>query len=176
MWKEPESDATNTENDVTDETAEALNGSRDRRRVGRRGWYKMADRFDKLTESAPRTTLPGRGLRFNHNYIGTEHLLPLARGRGVAPRYSNRRWLNRSSGVHHPRRSSHRAKSATPRQEGNRLAVDEARWLASLHRHGASAPGLVREGEGIAALRLKASQPDKVRLCRLDPPQSQPRA
>src|SRR5438445_13015154 len=37
----------------------------------------MADRFDKFTERARRvlTLAQEEALRFNHNYIGTEHLL-----------------------------------------------------------------------------------------------------
>src|SRR2546422_4201506 len=50
----------------------------------------MADRFDKFTERARRvlTLAQEEALRFNHNYIGTEHfLLALIReGEGVGAR------------------------------------------------------------------------------------------
>jgi len=48
----------------------------------------MADRFDKFTERARRvlTLAQEEALRFNHNYIGTEHLLLglVREGEGVA--------------------------------------------------------------------------------------------
>src|SRR6202035_634272 len=48
----------------------------------------MADRFDKFTERARRvlTLAQEEAQRFNHNYIGTEHLLLglVAEGEGVA--------------------------------------------------------------------------------------------
>src|SRR3989304_1843041 len=48
----------------------------------------MADRFDKFTERARRglTLAQEEGQRFNHNYIGTEHLLLglVREGEGIA--------------------------------------------------------------------------------------------
>ena len=48
----------------------------------------MADRFDKFTERARRvlTLAQEEAQRFNHNYIGTEHLLVglVREGEGVA--------------------------------------------------------------------------------------------
>src|SRR4026209_949396 len=48
----------------------------------------MADKFDKFTERARRvlTLAQEEALRFNHNYIGTEHLLLglVREGEGVA--------------------------------------------------------------------------------------------
>src|SRR5919108_383429 len=48
----------------------------------------MADRFDKFTERARRvlTLAQEEALRFNHNYIGTEHLLLglVREGEGIA--------------------------------------------------------------------------------------------
>src|ERR687884_619322 len=50
----------------------------------------MADRFDKFTERARRvlTFAQEEAQRFNHNYIGTEHLLLglVREGEGVAAR------------------------------------------------------------------------------------------
>src|SRR5215211_5529413 len=61
----------------------------------------MADRFDKFTERARRvlTLAQEEAQRFNHNYIGTEHiLLGLVReGDGVAARVLNNLGIDLSS-------------------------------------------------------------------------------
>src|SRR5213075_1474216 len=124
----------------------------------------MADRFDKFTERARRvlTLAQEEAQRFNHNYIGTEHiLLGLVReGDGVAARVLN----NLGAELHKVRsavefiigrgdRMVMGEIGLTPR--GKRvieLAVDEARRLDH-HYIGAEhlLLGLIREGEGIAA-------------------------
>src|SRR5947208_12426523 len=122
------------------------------------------DRFDKFTERARKvlTLAQEEATRFNHNYIGTEHLL-LGRGRegeGVA------RKVLSNLGV-----ELNRVRSAvefiigrgdrmivgeiglTPRaKKVIELAVDEARRLGH-HYIGTEhlLLGLVREGEGVAA-------------------------
>src|ERR671936_326889 len=122
------------------------------------------DRFDKFTERARKvlTLAQEEATRFNHNYIGTEHLLLglVREGEGVAAQ------VLRSLGV-----ELNRVRSAvefiigrgdrmivgevglTPRaKKVIELAVDEARRL-SHHYIGTEhlLLGLLREGEGIAA-------------------------
>ena len=122
------------------------------------------DRFGKFTERARRvlTLALEEAMRFNHNYIGTEHLLLglVREGEGVAAQ------VLRSLGV-----ELNRVRSAvefiigrgdrmivgevglTPRaKKVIELAVDEARRL-SHHYIGTEhlLLGLLREGEGIAA-------------------------
>jgi ATP-dependent Clp protease ATP-binding subunit ClpA len=124
----------------------------------------QGDRFDKFTERARKVLQLAQeeAERFNHNYIGTEHiLLGLAReGDGVAAR------VLRNLGI-----DLHKVRSAvefiigrgdrmvlgeiglTPRAKRViELAVDEARRL-NHHYIGTEhlLLGLVREGEGIAA-------------------------
>src|SRR5438045_2005096 len=124
----------------------------------------MSDRFEKFTERARKvlTLAQEEAQRFNHNYIGTEHLLLglVREGDGVATRVLN------NLGV-----ELHKVRSAvefiigrgdravmgeiglTPRaKKVIELAVDEARRL-NHHYIGTEhlLLGLVREGEGIAA-------------------------
>src|SRR5512141_3153057 len=124
----------------------------------------MADRFDKFTERARKVLQLAQeeAQRFNHNYIGTEHiLLGLVReGDGVAARVLNNLGIE-----------LHKVRSAvefiigrgdrtvtgdiglTPRaKKVIELAVDEARRL-NHHYIGTEhlLLGLLREGEGIAA-------------------------
>jgi ATP-dependent Clp protease ATP-binding subunit ClpC len=124
----------------------------------------MSDRFEKFTERARKvlTLAQEEAQRFNHNYIGTEHLLLglVREGDGVAARVLN------NLGV-----ELHKVRSAvefiigrgdravmgeiglTPRaKKVIELAVDEARRL-NHHYIGTEhlLLGLVREGEGIAA-------------------------
>src|SRR6187551_3722070 len=124
----------------------------------------MADRFDKFTERARRvlTLAQEEAHRFNHNYIGTEHLLLglVREGEGVAARVLT------NMGVQLPKVRSAvefiigRGEGAvigeiglTPRaKKVIELAVDEARRLD--HSYIGTEHlllGLVREGEGIAA-------------------------
>lgn len=138
----------------------------------------MAEKFDKFTERARRvlTLAQEEAQRFNHNYIGTEHLLLglVREGDGVAARVLN------NLGVQLPK-----VRSAvefiigkgeqmvmgeiglTPRaKKVIELAVDEARRLN--HSYIGTEHlllGLVREGEGIAAgvLESLGVSLDKVR-------------
>ena len=127
------------------------------------------DRFDKFTERARKvlTLAQEEATRFNHNYIGTEHLLLglVREGEGVAAK------VLANLGV-----ELNRVRSAvefiigrgdrmivgeiglTPRaKKVIELAVDEARRLGH-HYIGTEhlLLGLVREGEGIAAKVLES--------------------
>jgi len=124
----------------------------------------MPDKFDKFTERARKvlTLAQEEAHRFNHNYIGTEHLLLglVREGDGVAARVLS------NMGVQLPKVRSAvefiigRGDSMivgeiglTPRaKKVIELAVDEARRL-NHHYIGTEhlLLGLVREGEGIAA-------------------------
>ncbi|CCF82914.1 ATP-dependent Clp protease ATP-binding subunit [Nitrolancea hollandica] len=124
----------------------------------------MADKFEKFTERARKvlTLAQEEAQRFNHNYIGTEHLLLglVREGDGVAARVLS------NMGVQLPKVRSAvefiigRGDSMivgelglTPRaKKVIELAVDEARRL-NHHYIGTEhlLLGLVREGEGIAA-------------------------
>jgi Clp amino terminal domain, pathogenicity island component len=127
------------------------------------------DRFDKFTERARRvlTYAHEEATRFNHNYIGTEHLLLglIREGNGVAAKVLD------SLGVELNRvrsqvefiigRGDHMIVGEvglTPRAtKVIELAVDEARRLGH-HYIGTEhlLLGLVREGEGIAAAVLES--------------------
>ncbi|HEY8448800.1 MAG TPA: ATP-dependent Clp protease ATP-binding subunit [Thermomicrobiales bacterium] len=124
----------------------------------------MANQFDKFTERARKvlTLAQEEAQRFNHNYIGTEHLLLglVREGDGVAARVLS------NMGVQLPKVRSAvefiigRGEGAvvgeiglTPRaKKVLELAIDEARRL-NHHYIGTEhlLLGLVREGEGIAA-------------------------
>jgi ATP-dependent Clp protease ATP-binding subunit ClpA len=124
----------------------------------------MGDRFDKFTERARRvlTLAQEEAQRFNHNYIGTEHLLLglIREGSGV----SSKVLTNLGVEVHKVRSAVEfiigRGERAvlgeiglTPRaQRVIELAVDEARRMKH-HYIGTEHVllGLVREGEGVAA-------------------------
>jgi ATP-dependent Clp protease ATP-binding subunit ClpC len=128
------------------------------------GEMGMADKFDKFTERARKvlTLAQEEAQRFNHNYIGTEHLLLglVREGDGVAARVLS------NMGVQLPKVRSAvefiigRGETMimgeiglTPRaKKVIELAVDEARRL-NHHYIGTEhlLLGLVREGEGIAA-------------------------
>src|SRR3990167_9521756 len=124
----------------------------------------MADRFDKFTERARRvlTLAQEEALRFNHNYIGTEHLLLglVREGEGVAAKVLANLGVelnNARSATEFIIGRGDRAVSGeiglTPRAKRViELAVDEARRLGH-HYIGTEHVllGLVREGEGIAA-------------------------
>src|SRR6266487_2098467 len=138
----------------------------------------MADRFDKFTERARRvlTLAQEEALRFNHNYIGTEHfLLGLVReGEGVAAKVLANLGVELNkvrSAVEVIIGRGDRAVMGeiglTPRaKKVIELAVDEARRLGH-HYIGTEhlLLGLVREGEGIAAgvLESLGVSLDKVR-------------
>jgi ATP-dependent Clp protease ATP-binding subunit ClpC len=124
----------------------------------------MTDRFDKFTERARKTLQLAQeeAQRFNHNYIGTEHiLLGLVReGDGVAARVLNNLGIELNkvrSAVEFIIGRGDRVVMGeiglTPRAKRViELAVDEARRL-NHHYIGTEhlLLGLVREGEGIAA-------------------------
>src|SRR5438105_13852580 len=138
----------------------------------------VADRFDKFTERARKvlTLAQEEAQRFNHNYIGTEHLLLglVREGDGVAARVLG------NMGVQLPKvrsavefiigrgeRLEMGEIGLTPRAKRViELAVDEARRL-NHHYIGTEhlLLGLVREGEGIAAgvLESLGVSLDKVR-------------
>jgi ATP-dependent Clp protease ATP-binding subunit ClpC len=124
----------------------------------------MADRFDKFTERARRvlTLAQEEAHRFNHNYIGTEHiLLGLVReGDGVAAKVLSNLGVELNkvrSAVEFIIGRGDRTVTGeiglTPRaKKVIELAVDEARRLN--HSYIGTEHlllGLVREGEGIAA-------------------------
>ena len=146
--------------------------------------FDLMDRFDKFTERARKvlTLAQEEAQRFNHNYIGTEHLLLglVREGEGVAAH------VLENLGV-----ELNKVRSAvefiigrgdrpvigeiglTPRaKKVIELAVDEARRL-NHHYIGTEhlLLGLVREGEGIAAgvLESPGRQP------RQGPPRGHPR-
>src|SRR5712692_10074506 len=124
----------------------------------------MADRFDKFTERSRRalTLAQEEAQRFNHNYIGTEHiLLGLLRvDDGVATQVLTKLGVKLEhvrSGVEFIIGRGDRAVlgeiGLTPRaKKVIQLAVEEARRL-NHHYIGTEhlLLGLVREGEGIAA-------------------------
>jgi ATP-dependent Clp protease ATP-binding subunit ClpC len=130
---------------------------------------EMADRFDKFTERARRvlTLAQEEAQRFNHNYIGTEHLLLglVREGDGVAAKVLSNLGVELSkvrSAVEFIIGRGDRATvgeiGLTPRaKKVIELAVDEARRL-SHHYIGTEhlLLGLVREGEGIAASVLES--------------------
>ncbi|MDA0365759.1 MAG: ATP-dependent Clp protease ATP-binding subunit, partial [Chloroflexi bacterium] len=124
----------------------------------------MADRFDKFTERARRvlTLAQEEAQRFNHNYIGTEHLLLglVREGDGVAAKVLSNLGVELNkvrSAVEFIIGRGDRASTGeiglTPRaKKVIELAVDEARRLS--HSYIGTEHlllGLVREGEGIAA-------------------------
>src|SRR5213082_4292254 len=124
----------------------------------------MADRFDKFTERARRvlTLAQEEAQRFNHNYIGTEHLLLglVREGDGVAAKVLNNLGVELSKVrsavefiIGRGEKSISGEIGLTPRaKKVIELAVEEARRLN--HSYIGTEHlllGLVREGEGIAA-------------------------
>ncbi len=122
------------------------------------------DRFDKFSERARKvlTLAQEEAQRFNHNYIGTEHLLLglVREGEGVAAKVLNNLGveLNKVRNavefiIGRGERAVMGEIGLTPRaKKVIELAVDEARRLGH-HYIGTEhlLLGLVREGEGIAA-------------------------
>jgi hypothetical protein len=132
--------------------------------VVRSGEVVMADRFDKFTERARwvLTLAQEEAQRFNHNYIGTEHLLLglVREGDGVAAKVLiqlgvelNKVRAQVDTIIGRGERAVVGEVGLTPRaKKVFELAVDEARRLN--HRYIGTEHlllGLVREGEGIAA-------------------------
>src|SRR5918912_73252 len=138
----------------------------------------MADRFDKFTERARRvlTLAQEEAQRFNHNYIGTEHLLLglVREGDGVAAKVLANLGVELNkvrSAVEFIIDRGDRAVlgeiGLTPRaKKVIELAVDEARRL-SHHYIGTEhlLLGLVREGNGIGVgvLENMGVAPDQAR-------------
>src|SRR6516225_2651880 len=115
----------------------------------------MADRFDKFTERARKVLQLAQeeAQRFNHNYIGTEHLLLglVREGEGVAAKVLGN--LGVEFNIGRGDRTVAGDIGLTPRaKKVIELSVDEARRL-NHHYIGTEhlLLGLVREGEGIAA-------------------------
>src|SRR3970282_36005 len=152
----------------------------------------MADRFDKFTERARRvlTLAQEEAHRFNHNYIGTEHiLLGLVReGDGVAAKVLANLGveLNKVRSavefiIGRGDRTVLGEIGLTPRaKKVIELAVDEARRLN--HSYIGTEHlllGLVREGEGIAAgvleslgVNLERVRAETTRILRQSAPQA----
>src|SRR6202158_4625420 len=138
----------------------------------------MADRFDKFTERARKVLQLAQeeAQRFNHNYIGTEHLLLglVREGEGVAAKVLGNLGVELNkvrSAVEFIIGRGDRTVAGdiglTPRaKKVIELSVDEARRL-NHHYIGTEhlLLGLVREGEGIAAgvLESLGVRLDKVR-------------
>jgi ATP-dependent Clp protease ATP-binding subunit ClpC len=157
----------------------------------------MADRFDKFTERARRVLTLGQeeAQRFNHNYIGTEHLLLglVREGDGVAAKVLSNLGveLNKVRSavefiIGRGDKQSSGEIGLTPRaKKVIELAVDEARRLG--HSYIGTEHlllGLVREGEGIAAgvleslgVNLERVRGETTRiLAQTQPQQQQPAA
>src|SRR3954454_2041891 len=124
----------------------------------------MSDRFDKFTERAKKVLVLAQeeAQRFNHNYIGTEHLLLglVREGEGIAAKVLSNLGVELNkvrSAVEFIIGRGDRMVigdiSLTPRaKKVIELSVEEARRLN--HNHIGTEHlllGLVREGEGIAA-------------------------
>ena len=145
--------------DVTESAEGTGNGSEQGAQPGR-----GPDRFDKFTDRARKvlTLAQEEATRFNHNYIGTEHLLLglVHEGEGVAAKILSNLGveLNRvRSAVEFMIGRGDRMLvgeiGLTPRaKKVIELAVDEARQLGH-HYIGTEhlLLGLIREGEGVAA-------------------------
>ena len=153
----------------------------------------MADRFDKFTERARRvlTLAQEEAQRFNHNYIGTEHLLLglVREGDGVAAKVLANLGVELNkvrSAVEFIIGRGDRAVlgeiGLTPRaKKVIELSVDEARRL-NHHYIGTEhlLLGLVREGEGIAAgvleslgVNLERVRAETTRILSQSSPQTQ---
>ncbi|MBM2827008.1 MAG: ATP-dependent Clp protease ATP-binding subunit, partial [Dehalococcoidia bacterium] len=153
----------------------------------------MADRFDKFTERARRvlSLAQEEAQRFNHNYIGTEHLLLglVREGDGLAARVLANLGIELNkvrSAVEFIIGKGDRPATGevglTPRaKKVIELAVDEARRL-NHHYIGTEhlLLGLVREGEGIAAgvleslgVNLEKVRAETTRILSQNVPQSQ---
>jgi ATP-dependent Clp protease ATP-binding subunit ClpC len=138
----------------------------------------MADRFDKFTEHATSvlTLAKEEAQRFNHNHIGTEHLLVglVREGDGVAANVLANLGVELSKVRSSIESSIGRGERSTPGEIGLtprakhvlEFAVDEARRL-SRHNIGTEHLlfGLVREGDGLAVKVLAnlGIEPSKVR-------------
>ena len=142
------------------------------------------DRFDKFTDRARKvlTLAQDEAQRFNHNYIGTEHLLLglVREGEGVAARVLENMNVELAKVrtavefiIGRGDRPVVGEVGLTPRAKRViELAIDEARRLG--HNYIGTEHlllGLVREGEGIAAGVLESPR----RQPRQGPPRGHPR-
>src|SRR5918992_1983583 len=154
----------------------------------------MADKFDKFTERARKVLQLAQeeAQRFNHNYIGTEHLLLglVREGDGLAAKVLGNLGVELNkvrSAVEFIIGRGDRPTSGevglTPRaKKVIELAVDEARRLN--HSYIGTEHlllGLVREGEGIAAgvleslgVNLERVRSETIRVLSQNLPQSHP--
>src|SRR5712691_12931025 len=140
--------------------------------------FDSMDRFDKFTDRARKvlTLAQDEAQRFNHNYIGPEHLLlgPVRQGEGVAARVLENMTVELAKArpavefiIGRGDRPVVGEVGLTPRAKRViELAIDEARRLG--HNYIGTEHlllGLVREGEGIAAgvLESLGVNLDKVR-------------
>ena len=138
----------------------------------------MSDRFDKFTERAKKVLVLAQeeAQRFNHNYIGTEHLLLglVREGEGIAAKVLSNLGVELNkvrSAVEFIIGRGDRMVigdiSLTPRaKKVIELSVEEARRLN--HNHIGTEHlllGLVREGEGIAAGVLESRWASIWRRC-----------
>src|SRR3989337_856605 len=152
----------------------------------------MADRFDKFTERARRvlTLAQEEAQRFNHNYIGTEHLLLglVREGDGVAAKVLANLGVELSKVRAAVEFIIGRGERPTPGEIGLtprakrviELAVDEARRLN--HNYIGTEHlllGLLREGEGVAAgvleslgVSLEKVRTEVTRILSQTPPQT----
>jgi len=154
----------------------------------------MASRFEKFSERARRslTYAQEEAQRFNHNYIGTEHiLLGLVReGEGVAARVLTNLGVNLNKVraavefiIGRGEKTSSGEVGLTPRaKKVIELAVDEARRLS--HNYVGTEHlllGLLREGEGVAGgvleslgINLERARAETTRILNQSTAQSQP--
>jgi len=154
----------------------------------------MASRFEKFSERARRslTYAQEEAQRFNHNYIGTEHiLLGLVReGEGVAARVLTNLGVNLNKVraavefiIGRGEKTTSGEVGLTPRaKKVIELAVDEARRLS--HNYVGTEHlllGLLREGEGVAGgvleslgINLERARAETTRILNQTTSQSQP--
>ncbi len=125
----------------------------------------MNDRLNKFTERAKKVLVfaQDEATRFNHNYLGTEHLLLglLREGEGIAAQVLRRRGVELNTVRHAVAfvigRGDHKVVGdipLTPRvKRAIELSIQEASRLGHTYHLGTEhlLLGLVREGEGIAA-------------------------
>ena len=142
------------------------------------------DRFDKFTDRARKvlTLAQDEAQRFNHNYIGTEHLLLglVREGEGVAARVLENMNVELAKVrtavefiIGRGDRPVVGEVGLTPRAKRViELAIDEARRLGpQLHRHGAPAAGAGPRGRGHRRGRPRVAR----REPRQGPPRGHPR-
>ena len=146
--------------------------------------FDRMDRFDKFTDRARKvlTLAQDEAQRFNHNYIGTEHLLLglVREGEGVAARVLENMNVELRQGpdrgrVHHRARRSpgrRRGRADAARQAGHRAGDRRgAPPRPQLHRHRAPAARPRPRGRGHRRRRPRVAR----RQPRQGPPRGHPR-